>query len=587
MTRSVFVALTTLALTSSFTSRPASAALPPPTATLSPCEIPGVAGGGKCGHYEVFENRQTRSGRKIPLKIVVLPATGSDPAPDPFVFFAGGPGEAATGTAAEFAGFFSLLRVRRDVVLIDVRGTGGSDALMCPELAEPRGVQGFLDEFMPVEAVARCAAQLSNGRDLTQYTTDNATDDVAEALRAMGYSRANLMGGSYGTRAVQIFLRRHPEMVRTIVLQGVDPTDERGPLYFAQHAQRALDGLVAECAGDPACKAAFPELAKELAALFTRLESGPVTAQILDSHTGEPIWVRLSKNGLAQTLRYMLYVPAAAVAIPLQVHAAANGNFVPLAETAHLFASQLSSMSDGFYLAAVCAEDVAFIDPAEVEHASRGTFLGDFRARQQLAACAVWPAAKLPPSTMTPVDSPVPALLISGERDPVTPPSGAERVARHLPNALHLVIADGSHGLGGMEGIDCFGDLLTRFIEAGTTKNLDTSCLATVKRPAFLTALPPAPIELSVDQLRPFVGTYTAPEVGLEVTVELVGTRLRAVIIGEGSNLLLPLTSTRFAIAGAPPGFILAFELDGNRVTGATVEQGPGTRTRLVPKTTG
>src|SRR5215208_6654515 len=66
---------------------------PPRRPGLSPCTEQGMPAGALCGTHEVFENRTARAGRKIPLQIVVLPAAGPGRLPDPFVYFAGGPGE--------------------------------------------------------------------------------------------------------------------------------------------------------------------------------------------------------------------------------------------------------------------------------------------------------------------------------------------------------------------------------------------------------------------------------------------------------------------------------------------------------------
>jgi pimeloyl-ACP methyl ester carboxylesterase len=103
----------------------------PPAASrlLEPCEVSGVQGKARCGTYEVYENRDTRTGRKISLKIVVVPATGSERLSDPYVFLNGGPGESSTEAAASLAREFAKLRERRDILLVDQRGTGGSHPL--------------------------------------------------------------------------------------------------------------------------------------------------------------------------------------------------------------------------------------------------------------------------------------------------------------------------------------------------------------------------------------------------------------------------------------------------------------------------
>ncbi len=128
---------------------PGSAAEPTHRLELAPCTEQGFPPGALCGTYEVFENRAARSGRKIPLQIVVLPATGPQRLPDPFVYFAGGPGSASIPEGIETVRLLPSLRQKRDVLLVDYRGTGQSGGLFCPELGGAEGVQGALDHFLP------------------------------------------------------------------------------------------------------------------------------------------------------------------------------------------------------------------------------------------------------------------------------------------------------------------------------------------------------------------------------------------------------------------------------------------------------
>lgn len=114
--------------------------------------------GALCGTREVFENRAARTGRKIPLRIVVLPATGRERLPDPLTFFAGGPGEASIPEGIFRAEQLESLRRNRDVLLIDFRGTGQSGGLFCTELGED--FQGFLDNFLPTDKIRACRDRL-------------------------------------------------------------------------------------------------------------------------------------------------------------------------------------------------------------------------------------------------------------------------------------------------------------------------------------------------------------------------------------------------------------------------------------------
>ncbi|HET6980379.1 MAG TPA: alpha/beta fold hydrolase [Pyrinomonadaceae bacterium] len=451
---------------------------------LSDCKIEGVQG-AKCGTLEVYENRATRKGRKINLNVVVLPATGDKREPDPWVYFAGGPGSAATEDAQGIADAFKKIREHRDFLFVDQRGTGKSNPLDCT-LFNPDDLQSYLGYFFPIEDIRKCRPQLEANADLKLYITDIAIDDMDEVRAALGYEQLNLFGGSYGTRAALTYLKRYPKRVRTATLQGVSPSNSYMPSNFPQGNERALQGVIAECASDEACHAAFPNLAEETKSLLAQLIKGPVEVEVQKPNSNDRVKVKLSRELAAEAIRYMLYNPSAAGRVPLTIHLAAQGNFVPLAQAAIGYRKFLvGTGSNGMYLSVVCAEDLPWIKPGEGERMAANTFLGDYRLRQQREACALWPRAEVAKDYADPVRSDVPVLILTGEWDPVTPPANGDAVAKTLKNSLHIVVPHGAHGIGGLENIDCVLGLSTQFVERGTTNGLDTTCVKTVRRKGF------------------------------------------------------------------------------------------------------
>jgi len=458
---------------------------PPKTITLTDCDVQGVPGKQKCGTLEVYENRATKTGRKISLNIVVYPATGPDRQPDPLFYFAGGPGSAATEDAPGFVPAFAKIREHRDLVFVDQRGTGRSHPLDCP-FYNPADLQSYLGYFFPLEEVRKCRAELETKADLKLYTTTIAMDDIDEVRAALGYERINLFGGSYGTRAALTYLKRYPQHVRTATLQGVSPTDQYLPGDFPVSNERALEGILAECAADEACNKAFPNLKSEAKAVLAQLIKGPVEVEVEKPNSKERVKVKLSRDLAAEAIRYMLYSPVPASRVPLLLHRAAEGNFEPLANQALFYRRVLvGTGSNGMYLSITCAEDLPGIKPGEGERLGANTFLGDYRLRQQREACALWPRAQVERNYTAPVRVDVPVLILTGEWDPVTPPANGDRIAKNLPNSLHIVVPHGAHGLGGLEGIDCVLGLTTGFVEQGTTRGLDTSCVKNIRRKGF------------------------------------------------------------------------------------------------------
>ena len=459
----------------------------PSRSKLQPCKVPGDGkeGDAFCGTYQVWENRAAKSGRKIGLKVVVLPAFSASPKPDAVFFFAGGPGQAASLIAGGFAG--DPLQKERDIVFVDQRGTGEPNRLGCELGGHEDDLQSYLGEMFPVDAVRKCREELEKNADLTLYTTDIAMDDIDEIRAWLGYGKINLVGGSYGTRAAQVYMRRHPESVRAVVLSGVAPMDEPLSLSHAANGQRSLDLLLGWCEKDAACHAKFPDVRAEFKAVMDRLAQGPVTIQVKRPRMDKPVQVRLSKNVIADGIRWALYDPEGSARLPLLIHQAAGGDFGPLGQAS--VSSRLGTIRGitmGLLFSVTCAEDMPYIDPAEVPARTAGSFLGDYRVRQQMGACSVWPRGQAAKGHREAIHSDIPVLLVSGERDPVTPPDNGVRAARFLTRAVRIVVPWGSHG----GGDPCTDQIQRDFIEKGSGEGLDTSCLSKIKMTPFVLEAP-------------------------------------------------------------------------------------------------
>jgi pimeloyl-ACP methyl ester carboxylesterase len=460
--------------------------------SLATCEVPGAAEGVRekvrCGSFEVFEDRRSKSGRKIALKIVIFPASGQDKAADPLFYIPGGPGSSAMEDAPYVAREFAKIREHRDLVFVDQRGTGGSNPLNC-DFFKASDLRSYLADYFPLDDVRKCREQLEPKANLKLYTTAIAMDDLDDVRAALGYKKINIIGGSYGTRAVQVYLKLHHDRVRAVILHGVSPTNQFMPRDFPQHTERALDGVLADCAADDDCRAAFPNLKAETRTVLERLLRGPVDLEL--KRQSESIRINLSRDLVAEAIRYMLYQPGAASRIPLFIHLAAQGNFTPFAEAAISYRQQIvATGSNGMYLSVTCAEDLPLIKPGEGERNGVNTFLGDYRLQQQRAACYLWRRGNIPKNYTEPTRSDVPALILTGQWDPVTPPMYGDTAAKYLSPSLHVIVPHGGHGFNGLKGLDCISNLVVSFLERGTTTGLDTSCVKSIVRTGFMLKLP-------------------------------------------------------------------------------------------------
>lgn len=453
---------------------------------LEPCRLDGLGVEARCGRLRVFEDREARRGREIELRVAVVPALAAAPRPDPLFILVGGPGQAATEAGAPLADALVAVRRRRDIVLVDQRGTGQSHALTCENDGE-RPLAELLAPESDLDKARACLAGLD--ADTTRYATPTAMDDLDDVRAALGYEHINVWGGSYGTRAALVYLRAHPEHVRSVVLDGSAPFALRLPLYVARDAERALGLLYADCERDAACSERFPLARQRLTELLGRLTPSGVEARFEHPRSAQPESVHIDRAGLSGVVRNLLYVPQLGALLPLAVEQALQGDFGTFIAAADAFARGVH-LSSGMFLSIVCAEDVPRFSASEVEEQTRGTFLGSDWLADMRAGCEAWPAAKLPESYFEAVRSDTPTLLLSGDLDPVTPPSWGEHVARDLSRARHVVVPGAGHGA---STLGCVPSLIAEFLEALAPDELDASCVERLERPAFFTSVQGSP----------------------------------------------------------------------------------------------
>lgn len=446
---------------------------PHAAASFSPCSADEGPPGALCGRVRVPEDRAAPAGRSLDLFVVRIPAAGPDPAPDPVLFLTGGPGDAASETAADLPEILSVLHPRHDLVFVDQRGTGRSHPLPCAGSGEPS----------PEEARA-CRLVLERDADLRRYTTWDAVEDLEAVRRALGAAAIDLVGSSYGTQVAQAYLQRHGDRVRAAVLVGALPLAPESLLFVAWDAERALHLLFEDCAADPACAAAFPRLAAETEEVLRRLQDKPVRVTVDDPQGGTPVEVTFDRGRFAATLRTRLYSAEAQSRVPLALHQAFLGDYRSMARAAVVIARlQNRGASLGMFLSVVCAEGAPFVDPAAVQRLSEGTFFGAGRTLAWLRACREWPRGEVPADFAAPVRSDVPVLIVSGRLDPVTPPSWGEQVAAFLPQSRQVVFAASSHFPDG----PCASGLVARFVEQGSVVGLEARCAEAERRPPFVT----------------------------------------------------------------------------------------------------
>ncbi len=373
-------------------------------------------------------------------------------------FLAGGPGQSAIDLAGPVSHLLSRLGQRRDIVLVDQRGTGRSAPLDCGDEPPAQPLVDRLDPQRQLRHVRDCLPRLQAlpYGDLRHFGTTVAMTDLDAVRQALGAERINLVAASYGTRAALEYLRLYPRQVRRVVLDGMAPPDMALPEASATDAQAAFDALLSACTEESACQRRHPRLRETWVALLLAM---PRAVDVAHPLTGQPERLLLTRDMLLGMVRAALYTPATAAALPAALDAAAQGRFAPLVGLAYtqLPSRRQAPLAQGMHYSVVCSEDL----PASGNSAAAVDF-GAGLAPLYREVCAFWPRIEPPAAFRQIPPAPVPTLLLSGGIDPATPPRHGARVAQALGAlALHEVVANAGHGL---LSLPCVRDAVFRYL---------------------------------------------------------------------------------------------------------------------------
>lgn len=427
-----------------------------------------------CTTLSVPEDPAAPSGRKIELALAWVPSDAAKPAPDPVFMLAGGPGQSARDSYPTVATAFRDIRKRRHVLLLDQRGTGASNPLVCRNRdGEPAVLDA--EDVSPASLRAfteRCRDEMRKRADPRFYTTTVAIQDIERVRAALGVEQISLVGISYGTRVAQQYLARYPQRVHAAVLDGVAPNSMVLGVDHARNLERSLDAQFARCGKDAQCRDSFGDPRANLDRLLAEARVAPRNVAFRDPSSNEWREQAMSVGTIAGLVRLFAYVPALAGSLPMTLHEAASGRAGPLMAQAEMILTSLSDqIAHGMQLSVICSEDASLmtLNPDDAD-----TVLGNSLLELMQAQCAVWPKGSRPANFHSPLVSDRPILLVSGEFDPVTPPRYGEEVLRTLKNGRHLILRGQGHNV---IGAGCMPRLLAQFFEKPEPSALKVECL--------------------------------------------------------------------------------------------------------------
>ncbi len=463
------------------------------TAAPCPFAVPEGLAEGKdltCGHVVVPEFHARPGGRTLRLLVAKVSSISTSPGDDPLVLLPTGPGASAVDSfVPELASpLGALLRANRDVVVFEQRGLFYSEKnLVCSEAHEWFRRSG-LEDLQGVQRVQKTAlayaacrqSLLDRDVDLNAYRYAESADDLIMVMDALGYPKLNALGISAGTMLAQQLLKRHPDRLRSVLINSVvrvdRPLNSTWPAYSAQHLER----LFAACAADKACNKAYPDLGRKLERTVKRLNATPHTVEIEDSDSGKRVLAFVNGDRFAEAVFVAGYSNFGLPGLPELIHSVDAGDNTKLNEIAERPSGPGERFAWGLAYSVFCSEsperrpgDIRFagLYPA-YEESVANTLWGP---RVTDSICALWGVKRVPEAEISLPEGGVPTLLMSGEFDSISPKQGAATVARNLSNAYEVVVPGAGHSA--IESSECSMSIALAFIEDPSTKP-DDSCLS-------------------------------------------------------------------------------------------------------------
>lgn len=466
----------------------------------APCPMGAVEGIKiDCGYLTVAESRGnfSKTGKTIRLAVAILRSPSVNPRPDPVLFLQGGPGLPTLMTSAFVASAYAPILAERDIVLFDQRGTGYSQ----PSLTCPFG--GSPNQRTPLSRMQRsdrpallreqvnkfiaCGAEMRRaGIDLRAYNSAESAADGEDLRRALGYQSWNLLAGSYGSRLALNIMRYYPKTTRSVVLDSPYPPQVSFHTGVFAAFDTALERLFAECRADIACNQAYPNLERTFNQMVAQLNQRPAPVTLRDEQGRPYAMIRLTGNDVMQLIYVYMYESTFIIQIPQLIQATAQQNYQPAIDLLTPLLAPLP-ISMGMQLAVQCNEDATFStarDFVAARHAhprvsalALSTFIEEAINFHEalLDICAAWGLSTPDPSANDPVVSDVPALVIGGQLDPITPPENVKLTARTLPRSVQVFYPRGGHWPSFSS--PCLSSTIAAFFN-NPTRQPDNSCIS-------------------------------------------------------------------------------------------------------------
>ncbi len=484
-----------------------------------PIDVPAEAE-IECGVLVAPENYDQPEGNPVRLPYIII--RSGHPEETPVLYTQGGPGGDSLRSVWGFAE--SVLVEDRDLIIFQQRGNLHT---------EPSLACNFDELFDPDTGRSPCKDKFTSaGIDLTQYHTAVIAEDIESLRVALGYETWNLFGSSYSTRVMQVLMDRHPDSIRSVILQSVSPLNETRYQHDPEHSYRALHLMFEDCAADPDCAEAYPDLEERFFDLVADLNLDPIKLELEDPADGSPYPYEVSGRTLigwmvGRAFYQPAHPPYPLAFYPLLIDLLASGETDALKPWAQneinndLF--DPTFIAYGLYFAVNCQDDAASVtlDQIQSQAYDYPQMAGYYRHQGEWDLCQLWDLPDSSLLTYSPIHSEIPTLVLSGRYDPITPPAWAKMVAENLENSYLVEFPSKGHSLD--LATTCAEEIIRSFLQDPQSKP-GTACLVDEPPVEFILpgdVLPVDGLRVSVEDIN-----FGVPEQGKPIFEILTGGSL-------------------------------------------------------------
>ncbi|HEY9153285.1 MAG TPA: alpha/beta fold hydrolase [Anaerolineales bacterium] len=488
---------------------------PIPTVAYTPvfesttCSFTAPTTNVNCGYLIVPEDRTGDPSHTIKLAVAIYHSRSQSPA-EPVVFLQGGPGaEAVKLSVADYKILVAPFLSERDFIVFDQRGTGLSiPALNCDALTKlySQDIHGLIPDstrnLVYSNAFLDCNGLMqAQGVNLKAYTTLESAADVRDLLRVLKYPKADLYGASYGTRLAQVVMRDYPGIVNTAILDSVVPVNTSLFGNYSNSIESGLKTLFINCATDPQCNAAYPNLESTFWDMVKQLDANPVTVTSSDYPSGtitQTVTGETVMNVILGLIKYASYVSIA----PQSISRFKNGDFSTLVMEQSSLPFTFDGISPGLFINMTCHEQVLSTTLQQAQTEANLQIIRDYAwlpfygdIAEVFKTCESWGATPPAYGENNPTVSDIPSLIITGSYDPTTPPVYAKQVAAQLSHSYYFEFPNLGHTPTAADSSGCAMNIVLQFLDHPSAEP-DRSCMNKLKNPVFVTPYTGNPVLL-------------------------------------------------------------------------------------------